>query len=312
MSTSDIEEKSTATPPPEPTTTNPTTESDFNPGWKFYLAFVSLTTLTLMVALDATSLSVALPVMAQQLHGSAIQAFWSGTSFLLTSTVFQPVIGSFSAIFGRKPMVFASLALFLAGSVVAACAHSFAVVIVGRSVQGIGGGGVIALTEILVTDMVPLRLRGQWFSFISSAWAVGTVTGPLLGGGFAQNVSWRWIFWVNLPFIGVGAVLVVLFLKLNHQTSAFTAKLRRVDWVGSFLFISSLTGFLIPLTWGGVMYEWSSWRTLVPLIISGLGLVGFVVYEEWLARKGGEPLIPLEVVKTRTASVTYFGTFIRK
>jgi hypothetical protein len=145
----------------------------FNPGWRFYLAFLSLTTITLMVALDATSLSVALPIMAKALGGSSIQAFWSGTSFLLTSTVFQPVLGSFSEIFGRKPMLFVSLALFGAGAIIAALAHDFDMILVGRSIQGVGGGGVITLTEIVVTDLVPLRIRGQWFSFVTSAWALG-------------------------------------------------------------------------------------------------------------------------------------------
>jgi MFS family permease len=145
----------------------------FNPGWRFYLAFLSLTTITLMVALDATSLSVALPIMAKALNGSAIQAFWSGTSFLLTSTVFQPVLGSFSNIFGRKPILFISLALFGAGAIIAALANNFEVVLIGRSIQGVGGGGIITLTEIVVTDLVPLRLRGQWFSFVTSAWAIG-------------------------------------------------------------------------------------------------------------------------------------------
>jgi hypothetical protein len=104
--------------------------------------------------------------------------------------------------------------------------------------------------------------------------------------------------------------LVIAFLKLNYQTSAFVAKLRRVDWIGTILFIAATTGLLIPLTWGGVIYEWSSWRTLVPLIICAFGLVGFVVYEEWLERSGGEPVIRLEVMKNRTAAVTYLGTFI--
>lgn len=119
--------------------------------------------------------------MARVLHGSAIEAFWSGTSFLLTSTVFQPVIGSFSHIFGRKPLIYISLALFLAGCIVAALADNFTVILVGRSIQGVGGGGIICLTEIVVTDLVPLRERGKWFSGISGMWAVGTVAGPLIG-----------------------------------------------------------------------------------------------------------------------------------
>jgi hypothetical protein len=106
--------------------------------------------------------------------------------------------------------------------------------------------------------------------------------------------------------------MIAIFLRLTTRTNAFVEKLREVDWVGAFLFIASLTGFLIPLTWGGVMYSWSSWRTLVPLIVSAFGLVGFVVYEEWLAGKGMKPMIPLEVMKSRTALVTYFGTFFRE
>lgn len=145
----------------------------FNPGWRFKLAFASLSIVTLMVALDATSLSVALPIMAKTLGGSAIEAFWSGTSFLLTSTVFQPVIGNFSHIFGRKPMILGSLVLFGVGAIIAALAKNFTVILVGRSVQGIGGGGVIALTEIIACDLVPLRERGKWFAFISSMWALG-------------------------------------------------------------------------------------------------------------------------------------------
>jgi MFS family permease len=150
-----------------------------------------------MAALDATSLSVALPVgvpsfssttisyttqiMAKALGGSAIEAFWSGTSCLLTSTVFQPVIGSFSHIFGRKTLIYVSLAFFLAGSIIAALANNFTVILVGRSIQGIGGGGIICLTEMVVVDTVPLRERGKWFSFFGAMWSLGTVAGPLLG-----------------------------------------------------------------------------------------------------------------------------------
>ncbi|KAF2836439.1 MFS general substrate transporter [Patellaria atrata CBS 101060] len=281
--------------------------SGFNPGWRFYLAFASLSTITLMAALDATSISVALPIMARLLNGSAIEAFWAGTSFLLTSTVFQPIIGSFSHIFGRKLLIYISLALFGAGVIVAAVADNFTVILVGRSVQGIGGGGIICLTEMTVTDMVPLRERGKWFSFLSSMWAIGTVTGPLLGGGFSQNVTWRWIFWINLPFIGIGLAMIILFLNLHQQTSSFLAKLRRVDWLGMVLFLSSSTGFLIPITWGGVQYAWSSWRTLVPLILCSIGMLLFVLYEAKLA---SEPLIRLSVFSNRTANINFSASFI--
>ncbi|KAG8627753.1 hypothetical protein KVT40_003626 [Elsinoe batatas] len=285
----------------------------FNPGTRFYLAWSSLMIIVLMAALDATSLSVALSKIARELRGSAIEAFWAGTSFLLTGTVFQPVIGSLSGIFGRKPLLQASLVFFLAGAIVAALAgratHGMAVMLVGRSIQGIGGGGVIVLAEILPTDLVPLRLRGNYMASIGAMWALGSVGGPLIGGAFAagDGSNWPWIFWINLPFIAIGGGLMIAFLQLNNLSGSLAAKLRRVDYVGMVLFIGSTTGLLIPLTWGGVMYSWSSWRTLVPLLVSAAGLVAFVVWEERFAT---EPLIPFHITKSWTAAATYITTFL--
>ncbi|KAI1942618.1 hypothetical protein LOZ66_001023 [Ophidiomyces ophidiicola] len=289
-----------------------------------WLVFMTLATLTLMVALDGTSISVALPIIASKLRGSAIEAFWSGTSFLLCSTVFQPTFASLSHIFGRKPLILTAIVFFLAGSLVSALSENFTHMLVGRSIQGIGGGGLIALSEIIVTDLVPLRLRGQYFGILSAMWSVGSVTGPILGGGFAQEVSWvstktllknnladscvkRWIFYINLPFIGVGIVFVLLFLKLNFIPSSLMSKLRRIDYVGSVLFIGSATSFLIPVTWGGVMYSWDSWRTLVPLIVGVIGLIAFSFYETYVAT---DPMIPITIFANRTAIITYIETIL--
>ncbi|KAL8880903.1 MAG: hypothetical protein Q9198_001787, partial [Flavoplaca austrocitrina] len=279
----------------------------WKPSPRLYLAFLTLAVITMMVALDGTSLSVALPIISEDLGGTAIEAFWSGTSFLLCSTIFQPSFASFSHIFGRKPMILTALVFFLVGAIVAAVARNFAVLLAGRSFQGIGGGGLIALTEIVVADLVPLRLRGQWFGLISAMWALGSVSGPIIGGAFAQGGHWRWIFWINLPFIAIAFVFVPLFLKLAFKPTSFAAKLARVDWFGSFLFISSTTSFLIPITWGGVSYPWTSWHTLVPLCLGIAGLITFITYEEIVAT---EPLIRLVIFKNRTAAVSYSATVI--
>ena len=128
--------------------------------------------------------------ISQVLHGTAIQAFWSGTSFLLSSTVFQPTFALLSHIFGRKPLILTALALFTVGAIIAGLSHNFTALLIGRVIQGVGAGGVIALTEVIVTDLVPLRERGKWFGFISGVWAFGSVTGPVVGGAFAEKVSW--------------------------------------------------------------------------------------------------------------------------
>ena len=160
------------------------------------------------------------------------------------------------------------------------------------------------MTEIVVTDLVPLRYRGQWQGLIAAMWSLGSVTGPVIGGAFAI-VQWRWIFWINLPFIGISYVAVPLFLRLNIVPSSIAAKLRRVDWAGSFIFVASMTSFLIPLTWGGVMYDWSSWRTIVPLVMGALGILGFCLYEKYVAT---EPAIRLAIFRNRTANLAYFTT----
>ena len=191
-------EESPPTPPPKDDafhvalghTEEKLKEAEFRPNLAFFLAFLTLAVITMMVALDGTSLSVALPIIADKLRGTAIEAFWAGTSFLLCSTIFQPNFASFSHIFGRKPMVLVGLVFFLIGAIVAAVANDFGTLLVGRSLQGIGGGGLIALTEIVVTDLVPLRLRGQYFGIISAMWSIGSVSGPLIGGAFAQDVTW--------------------------------------------------------------------------------------------------------------------------
>ncbi|KAM5451832.1 hypothetical protein MaudCBS49596_003660 [Microsporum audouinii] len=280
---------------------------EFRPSKRTWLIFLTLAVLTLMVALDGTSISVALPIIASKLHGSAIEAFWSGTSFLLCSTVFQPSFASFSNIFGRKPIILIALTFFFVGTLVSGLSQNFTQMLVGRSIQGVGGGGLIALTEIVVTDIVPMRERGKYFGILSSMWSLGSVLGPVLGGGFSQNVSWRWIFYINFPFVGISLVFIVLFFKLTGIPDSLASKLRRIDYIGAVLFIASAVSFLIPVTWGGVMYDWSSWRTLVPLILGIVGLVCFMLYEKYIAT---DPMIPVTVFATRTAIVTYIETVL--
>jgi MFS family permease len=116
---------------------------------------------------------------------------------MLCCAVFQPVIGSFSSIFGRKYLLTGAVLFFLAGCIGCALARNFNTILVCRAIQGAGGGGIVVMTEIVVCDMIPLRLRGEWFGLLSGMYAVGTVLGPIVGGAFAQHVTWRWIFWVN-------------------------------------------------------------------------------------------------------------------
>ncbi|KAE8136541.1 major facilitator superfamily domain-containing protein [Aspergillus pseudotamarii] len=271
------------------------------------IIFIILAILNLAAALDATSLSVALPRIAKELNGSAIEAFWSGTSFLVTSTVFQPIICSVSDIFGRGVAILASIAFFMLGAILAGISHGFRLLLAGRSLQGVGAGGIIALTEVILTDLIPLRQRGKWLSIISASWAVGSVCGPLVGGVFAQLVTWRWIFWINLPFAGIGVLLVPMLWNIGRVRSSIRPKLAKADYIGCILFTTSLTSFLLPLTWGGVMYAWNSWHTILPLVLGFCGLVTFIVYEKLFAVS---PLIPLHIFHDLSSSFNYLGCFL--
>ncbi|KAI4137691.1 MAG: hypothetical protein L6R39_007150 [Caloplaca ligustica] len=212
-----------------------------------------------------------------------------------------------SQTFGRKYLVIVSLVLFTTGAIVAAVAQNFLTILVGRTVQGCGGGGIMSLSEILITDLVPLRERGKWFGYQGAVWAIGSVSGPLIGGAFAASDAWRWIFWINLPICGIGLVAVIVFLNLNRLPGSFLHKFVSFDWVGAILLMASATPLLMSISWGNVMFPWSSWRTIVPLVLGLAGLVAFVVYEGTVPR---EPIVRLAIFKQRTALVSYIGTFI--
>lgn len=245
--------------------------------------------------------------MSKALNGSAIQAFWAGTSFLLTSTIWQPVFVAFSHVFGRRPLLITSLVLFTVGSLMGGAAQNIATLLTGRCIQGSGVGGVLALTEALITDLVPLRQRGNAIAILSVVWAIGSVAGPLIGGVLADNDAWRWIFYLNLPIIAIGFAGCVLFLDLERKERTFKEKLSEIDYIGSIIFVGSLTSFLIPLTWGGVSYSWTSWHTLVPLVLGAAGLLGFCVYEAMVAKK---PIIPTRLFCNRSTTIAYFSTFL--
>ncbi|PQE32818.1 mfs multidrug transporter protein [Rutstroemia sp. NJR-2017a WRK4] len=276
-------------------------------GWRFFGTFACLAILNFVCAVDATILSVALPTIATDIHATAIQAFWCGTSFLLCSTVFQPSWAAFSHIFGRKSVLLFALLLFSVGTIIASVAKDVALLLVGRCIQGIGGGGLVGLTYVLLADMVTLRERGKWMSIISLQWAIGSVIGPVIGGAFAEKATWRWIFWLNIPFCVISAVGIPICLRLNTKEGSVWKKLKAFDWLGSFLFIASTTSLLIPITWGGVMYTWESVRTLVPLLVGVGGLVMFLVYNVCISK---DPLIRRSLFNSPTAIVAYFGTFV--
>ncbi len=177
------------------------------------------------------------------------------------------------------------------------------VLIVGRILQGLGGGGLDILSEIILADITSLKERPLYLGLYALPMAGGGVCGPIIGAAFSEFVGWRWIGWINLPIIVVGVVLAVFFLHLRPIDSSMRSKLSRLDWLGMLLFTIGSITFALPLSWAGSMYPWSSWRTIVPLILGAIFLAIFGIYES----KPAEPILPYRIFRNTTAVVTLIG-----
>ncbi|RAO69440.1 uncharacterized protein BHQ10_005452 [Talaromyces amestolkiae] len=272
-------------------------------GRKAWLIVLTLAFVSLIVALDATILVTALPTISEDLNGSGSASFWVGTSYLLASSVLMPFMGSLSDILGRREILTTALLFFTIGSIIAGVSQSMDILLLGRVLQGVGGAGILPMTQIVLCDIVPLRFRPKYASVAQLAWAIGSITGPLIGGLMVQHVTWRWIFYLNLPFCGVGMIIVPFIIRLKTKQSSIMTKLTRIDWIGGFLFIGSMTAFLMAVTWGGVDHAWDSAATLAPLIVGVVGTFVSILWEKWGAR---EPFIRLAIFSNRSALAGYY------
>ncbi|KAF1990156.1 MFS general substrate transporter [Aulographum hederae CBS 113979] len=269
---------------------------------RFYLAVLGLDMMVFIVSLDATMLAIAIPTVAEQLHGTTLQAFWASLSFMLAMVITQPIITSFSNILGRLIPLYCSFVFFLIGSIVFGTAKDLNVVIVGRIFQGLGAGGLDVLGDIIITDITTLKERPLYLGVLQMCMASGSILGPVFGALFVEYAGWQWIGWINVPVAVIACLLVVFFVKLRWIAIEWS----RVDWTGMVLLIIGFTAFTLPLSWADSMYPWSSWRTIIPLIIGFLVLVIMAVYEKYPR----EPIFPYRIFNSRTAAATFTGAFL--
>ncbi|KAH8103096.1 iron permease [Cristinia sonorae] len=274
-------------------------------GASFWLSYAAILVATLLSALDLTGVSTALPTITADLDG-AENFVWVGSAYALSSTAILPLSGGLANIFGRRPVMLACVTFFAIGSALAGAAQNMNMLIAARAIQGIGGGGILNLTEIIVADLVPLAERGLYQGIVGLVWAFASGIGPPVGGALAQKASWRWLFYLNLPLSGLAFILVAVFLKVRTPEGSIVEKLKRVDWYGNLIVIAGTTLAVTGLTFAGVRFPWDSVQVLAPLII-GLALIAaFIVYE---AKVPQEPTIPWEVISARTALSGYISTF---
>ncbi|XEV03219.1 hypothetical protein FSHL1_008506 [Fusarium sambucinum] len=271
----------------------------------FKLSFIGLAAILFVFQIDATALAIALPTIANELNGSSLESFWANLSYTLCGLVMQPVWASISDAFGRKPPLYACIGLFFVGSIVFAVAQDMKTIIVGRVLQGFGGGGIDVLVQVILTDMTTLEERATYLGLMGIPNAVGNILGPSVGALFATYASWRWIGWVNLPILGFGAPLVFFFLRLRSIT-VNSSNVERLDWIGMGLVVSGITIIVLPLSWAGSLFPWSSWQTLLPML---LGIVVLAVFV-WFESKPAVPIMPHRLFHSKTANMTLIGGFM--
>ena len=262
--------------------------------------FGALMLVLLVASLDQTIVSTALPTIAGDLGGSSKLA-WVVTAYMLASTITTPLAGKLGDQFGRKIVLQTALVTFLLGSVLCGAAHSMTELILFRGIQGLGGGGLLTTTQAAIGDVVPARDRGRYSGFLGAVFGLSTVIGPLLGGFFVDNLSWRWIFYVNVP-IGLVA-LVVLQLVFNPHVGHTR---HVIDYLGISFLAAGLSAVVLLTTLGGVDYAWLSWQTAAFAVISLVCLAGFILAE----RRAAEPVLPLSLFRIRIFAVASAVGFV--
>jgi EmrB/QacA subfamily drug resistance transporter len=258
------------------------------------VVFAGLMLVMLLAALDQTIVSTALPTIVGDLGGLS-HISWVVTAYLLAQTAVTPIYGKLGDQYGRKVVLQSALVLFLAGSALCGAAQNLTMLIVFRAIQGLGGGGLMVSTMAAIGDVVPPRERGRYQGFFGAVFGLASVVGPLLGGFFTSSLSWRWIFYVNLP-LGVLAFLVLAATLPAHKAQAH----HRIDYLGAALLAACLSALVLACTLGGTSYKWTS-GYIIGLLAAALVLVVLFVAAE---RRAPEPVLPPRLFGNHVFSVT--------
>ncbi|HEX3488413.1 MAG TPA: MDR family MFS transporter [Streptosporangiaceae bacterium] len=268
-------------------------EAVVRPRGGLLIIYTALMLAILLAALDQTIVSTALPTIVGDLGGLS-HLSWVVTAYLLATTASTPLWGKLGDQYGRKTLFQAAIVIFLIGSALCGQAHDIFELIAFRALQGLGGGGLIVLAQAIIADIVPARDRGKYQGAFGAVFGVASVAGPLLGGFFVDNLTWRWVFYINLPIGLIALVVIAIALpKTINRTK------HKIDYLGGLLLAATATCLVLLASWGGSQYPWGS-----PEII-GLGAGAVLLGLGWWlsARRAAEPVLPLRLFHNRVFSV---------
>ncbi|WP_082093527.1 MDR family MFS transporter [Demequina sediminicola] len=257
--------------------------------------FIGLMTAMLLSALDQTMFATALPTIVGELGGVNLM-LWVTTAYILAATITMPIYGKMGDLIGRKGLLIAAIAVFIIGSVVGALATDMPELIAGRAIQGIGGGGLMVLSQAIIADVIPARERGRYMGVLGSVYAFSSVAGPLLGGWFTETIGWQWCLWINIP-LGLLAIGSVTFFL--HPPKVERRKVKP-DIAGMMLLAIATSSLVLTTSWGGHQYDWVSPMIIGLCVLTVASGVAFVAVE----RRAEEPVLPLDLFRKRNFVLT--------
>ncbi|CAM5531223.1 MFS transporter [Streptomyces fimicarius] len=254
----------------------------------------------LLAALDQTIVSTALPTIVSEL-GGLDHLSWVVTAYLLAATAATPLWGKLGDQYGRKKLFQTAIVIFLIGSALCGIAQNMPQLIGFRALQGLGGGGLMVLSMAIVGDLVTPRERGKYQGLFGAVFGVTSVLGPLLGGFFTEHLSWRWVFYINLPIGVVALVVIAAVLHIPVRREKHT-----IDYLGTFLIASVATALVLVASLGGTTWAWSSPQIIALAVLAVVLLVAFIAVE----RRAVEPVLPLKLFRIRTFSLVAVISFV--
>ncbi|KAF2748267.1 MFS general substrate transporter [Sporormia fimetaria CBS 119925] len=266
------------------------------PNLSTLLCFGALTLSIFLVALDTVLIPTALPTISLSFHIPDSLYAWTGSAYLLANAASVPLWGKLSDIFGRKPVILVANSIFLGGSILCAVSTSAVMLVAGRAVQGLGGGGVVVLAQVCVSDLFSIRDRSFYLGIIGAVWAVASALGPVLGGIFAEKLHWRWCFYINLPIVSLSTVLLFFTLHLHNPRTPFLPGLLSIDWLGTFTILTGTLLFLIGLQLGSES-AYSAHLVIWFLIFGSTFLLLFPLTQHLTEKRYGSPLLPLRIFR---------------